>query len=507
MTSAFLPPLFLRSAQVFGAVFLLSFGSLSAAQNITLVPSTSLTTAFFSPANTESEPGVFLQYAPSLSSAVPNEWLDQTPPTEADFTPKISTVWERIRQGFAIPDLKNDLVTHKEAFYVSKPDYVQRMAERAGRYLYFIVEEVERRGMPTEIALLPFIESAFNPQAMSSAKASGMWQFIPGTGKHFGLKQTAFRDERRDVIESTHAALDYLSKLHDMFGDWHLALAAYNWGEGSVARAMSKNERAGLPTNYVNLKMPLETQQYVPKLQAIKNIVAAPEMFGLSLPEIENEQYFTTITKTRDIDVQTAAKFAGMSVEEFRKLNPSFNKPVIIGATQPQIVLPVDKAQQFQDNLNNASGSLSSYSAYKLASRETLDQIGKRFGTSAEELRQMNGIPHGMRVKVGATLLVPKPRHIDKEIPEAIAENAVLVFEPEQAATKRVKIKTRKGDTLASVAKRYRVSVAQLRGWNRGAPEKFKAGQTLAVQMPVKNKNLAKTPTRKRDNVKLAQRR
>ena len=180
----------------------------------------------------------------------------------------------------------------REQWYATRPDYVQRMTERGSRYLFHIVEEVERRGLPTELALLPFIESAFNPQAMSSAKASGMWQFIPSTGKHFELTQNIFRDDRRDVLASTRAALDYLEKLHGMFGDWHLALAAYNWGEGSVQRAIARNEREGLPTDYLSLRMPLETQHYVPKLQAVKNIIARPQQFGLALPPLENHPYF-----------------------------------------------------------------------------------------------------------------------------------------------------------------------------------------------------------------------
>src|SRR5678816_1169532 len=159
---------------------------------------------------------------------------------------------------------------------VSRPDYVQRMVERGGRYMFHIVEELERREMPTELALLPFIESAYNPEAVSSAKASGMWQFIPSTGRDFLLRQNVFRDDRRDVLASTRAALDYLQKLHGMFGDWQLALAAYNWGQGSVQRAIARNQKAGLPTDYINLKMPSETQLYVPKLQAVKNIVARP---------------------------------------------------------------------------------------------------------------------------------------------------------------------------------------------------------------------------------------
>ena len=201
-------------------------------------------------------------------------------------------LWDRIRRGFAMPDLRNDLVSDREQWYATRPEYIERMTGRSSKYLFHIVEELERRQMPTELALLPFIESAFNPQAVSSAKAAGMWQFMPATGRDFALKQNAFRDDRRDVLASTRAALDYLQRLHGMFGDWHLALAAYNWGEGSVGRAIAKNQRAGLPTGYLDLNMPAETRMYVPKLQAVKNIVANPQAFGAELPLIENHPYF-----------------------------------------------------------------------------------------------------------------------------------------------------------------------------------------------------------------------
>jgi membrane-bound lytic murein transglycosylase D len=177
-----------------------------------------------------------------------------------DVTEPPADIWVRIRQGFAMPDLENDLVKDREVWYAARPDYMVRMTERSRRYMFHIVEELERRNMPTELALLPFIESAFNPEAVSSAKAAGMWQFMPATGKYFDLKQNVFRDERRDVVESTRAALDYLQKLHGMFGDWHLALAAYNWGEGSVGRALAKNKAAGLGLSYSELRMPNETR-------------------------------------------------------------------------------------------------------------------------------------------------------------------------------------------------------------------------------------------------------
>ena len=264
-------------------------------------------------------------------------------------------LWDRIRRGFAMPDLQGELVTDREQWYASRPEYIQRMTGRSSKYLFHIVEELERRQMPTELALLPFIESAFNPQAVSSAKAAGMWQFMPATGKDFALKQNIFRDDRRDVLASTRAALDYLQRLHGMFGDWHLALAAYNWGEGSVGRAIAKNQKLGLGTSYSELSMPAETRQYVPKLQAVKNIVANPQAYSTELPLIENHPYFQQVQITRDIDVVLAARLADIKLEDFKALNPSAHRPVILAAGTPQILLPWDNATVFQRNFEAAA--------------------------------------------------------------------------------------------------------------------------------------------------------
>jgi len=256
-------------------------------------------------------------------------------------------LWERIRRGYTMPDLDNSLVRSQEQWYASRPDYIQRMTERGSKYLFHVVEELERRNLPLELALLPFIESAFNPQAVSHAKAAGMWQFMPATGRYFDLKQNAFRDDRRDVLASTRAALDYLERLHRMFGDWHLALAAYNWGEGNVMRAIQRNRNAGLPTGYEDLRMPEETRQYVPKLQAVKNIVRASERYGVALPKIGNHPFFDTVGIDRDIDVALVAQLADVSERDFRQLNPSHNKPVIMAAGTPNILLPWDNALLF----------------------------------------------------------------------------------------------------------------------------------------------------------------
>ncbi|MGC2040216.1 transglycosylase SLT domain-containing protein, partial [Paraburkholderia caledonica] len=317
-------------------------------------------------------------------------------------------LWGRIRRGFQMPDLQTDLVDMQVNWYAQRPDYVQRMTERSQKYLYHIVEELEARHMPTELALLPFIESAYSPQALSVAKAAGMWQFMPGTGRTYNLKQNMWQDERRDVLASTSAALDYLSRLHDMFGDWQLALAAYNWGEGNVQRAIARNEAAGLPTDYLSLRMPNETRNYVPKLQAVKNIVSNPQMYGLALPSIPNHPYFVTVTTSHDIDVDMAAKLANLSLDEFRSLNPSFRKPVILGATQPQILLPFDNASAFERNLKTYSGSLSSWTTYTVTERSAPAAIAQKIGVDADTLMEVNKIPVGMRLKPGSTIVVPR---------------------------------------------------------------------------------------------------
>jgi membrane-bound lytic murein transglycosylase D len=345
-----------------------------------------------------------------------------------------SDLWDRIRDGFELEVADDPLVIKHVRWYADRPDYVDRMMSRSSRY---IVEEVERRKMPMELALLPFIESAFNPGAFSRAKASGMWQFMPATGKDFKLTQNVFRDERRDVIQSTDAALDYLQRLYKMFGDWQLVLAAYNWGEGNVSKAIKRNQAQNLPTDYASLKMPDETRNYVPKLLAVKKIVLDSKAYGLTLPKLQNHPYFVVVTTSKDVDVSLAAQFARMTVEEFRAMNPSFNKPVILGASEPQILLPYGRAQSFQENLNAYKGRLSSWTAIRLGARETVDQLATRLNVEAHQIREINDIPKGMRIKAGSTVIVPKVGK-SKDVPEHLANNTTqLLLEKEVAAKKK----------------------------------------------------------------------
>ena len=391
-------------------------------------------------------------------------------------------LWTRVRRGFAIPDLDTPLVQKGEQWYASRPDYVQRMTTRGSRYLFHIVEEVERRGMPTELALLPFIESAFNPQAVSSAKASGMWQFMPATGKYFELRQNVFRDDRRDVLASTRAALDYLGKLYGMFGDWQLALAAYNWGEGSVQRAIKRNQRMGLPTDYMSLRMPDETQYYVPKLQAVKNIIARPADYGITLPPLENHPYFLSVPIERDIDVALAIALAGVSREEFHTLNPQMNKPVILAAGTPQLLLPYDNASQFIRNVGLHRGPLATWTAWVAPSTLHPAEAAKRVGMQESELREVNKIPPSMLVKAGSTLLVPRAQSLKQDVSPELADNAALSLTPDVPPLRRVALRAGKRDTVATVARRYHVTPHQVAQWNKtSASAKFRPGETIVV--------------------------
>lgn len=408
-------------------------------------------------------------------------------------------LWERIRSGFAMPDLESPLVPGREQWYAARPQDLENMAERSRMYLFHIVEEIERRGLPTELALLPFIESAYNPQAYSHARAAGMWQFIPSTGKLYQLKQNAFRDDRRDVLASTRAALDYLERLYGMFGDWHLALASYNWGEGSVGRAIAKNKRLKKGTGYLDLNMPMETRYYIPKLQAMKNIVADPGRFKVRLPVIENHPYFNTVTITRDIDVALAAKLAEVRLEDFKALNPSLHRPVILAAGTPQILLPWDNAEIFQRNLDAYAGDrLSSWTVWVAPTTMKTADAAKRLKMSEAELRNANNIPSHMIIRAGSTLLVPRPASQERDVTERIADNGQLSLVPE-TELRRIVLKAGKKDSVHTVARRYGLSAAKVAEWNNvGTGASFKPGQNIVIHRWVPVRSNIGTPVRPR---------
>ena len=396
-------------------------------------------------------------------------------------------LWQRVRSGFTLADLNNDLVRKWEQWYARDAAYVQRMTERGGRYLFYIVEEIQRRGMPGELALLPFIESAYNPQAMSHASASGMWQFMPATGKDFELHQNLFRDDRRDVLASTRAALDYLQRLHGMFNDWSLALAAYNWGQGNVMRAIERNRREGLATDYQSLRMPQETRDYVPKLQAVENIVMRPDAFALSLQPLENHPFFLSVSIERDIDVALAAALSGLPLEDFKHLNPQMNKPVILAAGTPQVLLPYDNANRFVRELGKHRGALASWTAWVAPRTLKPADAARLIGIDEDQLREVNRIPPRMLVKQGSTLVVPRGAHATSDVAEHIANYAMTAFAPETKPLRRVSVKAgARGESVAAMAQRYRVSAAQLALWNEvSVKDRFKASESVMLLLPM----------------------
>ena len=392
-------------------------------------------------------------------------------------------LWQRIRDGFAFPDLPTPLVAQKKRFYLERPEYLQRMFSRGSRYLYHIVEEVERRGMPTELALLPFVESAMNPVAMSSAKASGLWQFIPATGKRYDLEQNWWADNRRDVVRSTDAALQYLQTIYTMHGnDWFLALASYNWGEGAVGRAIRNNRARGKPTGYLDLRMPTETRHYVPKLIAIKQIIADADKLGIELPPLPDEPYFVMVKKTRPIDLKLAARFASMSVEDFVALNPAHNRPVIAASENSMLKIPADRLDGFVAAMARHEADekvFTTWHPYTLKAGEALADVARRGGVTEAELRRANSIAPGVTVLANTRLLAPQ-KSVTDDSSVANFSGARIYQQVNVPASYHI---AKRRDTMASIARRHGLTVRQLVAFN-GGRQSVRPGQRLVIRNP-----------------------
>jgi membrane-bound lytic murein transglycosylase D len=390
-------------------------------------------------------------------------------------------LWDRIRGGLQLAELDSPLTQIHVDWYARRPDYVARMLDRSRRYLFHIVEEVQKRGMPTEIALLPMVESAFNPQAYSRSHAAGIWQFIPSTGKNYGLQQNVWYDGRRDVTAATQAALDYLQKLFMDFGSWELALAAYNCGEGCVSRAIKKNTAQGKSTDYLSLPLPPETRHYVPKLMAIKQLVLEPENFGVELNDIPNEPYFTQVSiNTGAMDVRSAAKLAGLSVEEFLSLNPAFPRKLIKAGSEVSVLVPVTHAEVFQANLDK--GEWDSWQPVTAKKGKTVAQIAEQFGTTPARLTEHNKL-HLRRGKLvkDQVILVPVGNAEESGLPAANWQEAETdAAEAEGTAAKYYVV--RKGGTVEYLARKLGVRASDIKRWNKLKSSKLRPGQRLVVQ-------------------------
>jgi membrane-bound lytic murein transglycosylase D len=410
--------------------------------------------------------------------AMPGEWQHHNGEDYDD-------LFDRMRAGFVFAEVQEPAIDQQLAWFQHNPDYLERTFQRAQRYLYHIVTEVEARGMPLEFALLPVVESAYEPFAYSPSRASGLWQFIPGTGVRFGLKQNWWYDGRRDVIESTRAALDYLQALHDQFdGDWLLAIAAYNVGEMTVQRELDHNRAAGLPTDFWHLKLPAETRAYVPKLLAMKRLMAEPERYGLEFAPIPNEPYFAVIDTRSQIDLKIAAKLAGTSYDEVAALNPGYNR----WATDPEgphrLLVPIDDADGFEAALKTlAPEDRVRYLKVEVTRRDTLATIAKQYGTTPMILIKVNDLL-GKRLEPGTVLEIPQA---SDDLPEKVLLAAARVDRPASDSNGRkqaqIVYRVRAGDTLSKIAHRQGVSVNSLARLNNLGPgDSVLRGQRLVIK-------------------------
>ncbi len=407
----------------------------------------------------------------------------------------LDDVWDRVRLGLKLnaeggrPEVRDSL-----NWYLANRDFLDQATTRARPYLYYIVSEVERRRMPMEVALLPIVESAFRPDATSRHKASGLWQFIPGTGTRFGLSRSRWYDGRRDVMASTQAALDYLQQLHEAFrGDWLAAIAAYNCGERNVARAIEANRRAGRPTDFWSLKLPRETRGYVPRLLAVSQIIATPLRYQVSLPPVENKPYLTTVAVGRQMDLNKAAVMAGMSVGELRALNPGFLKHVSDPDGPHELILPVQRAEVFRRALAiQGTDGLAVRSTLHVVRRgENLGAIARRYAVTVEEIKAANHLK-SERLGVNQELLIPdggRETIAASTARPAAARVTPVAYTPSPTGGDKITHIVRPGDSLWSIARMYRVSVEDLLAWNHLPP-----GVTLRLKQEIvvwKNQTVA----------------
>ncbi|MDP3848120.1 MAG: LysM peptidoglycan-binding domain-containing protein [Pseudomonas sp.] len=400
----------------------------------------------------------------------PINWSETAKPQEP------TDVWERIRSGYQLQDEIgiNPRIERQRLWFASNPVSVERSSQRGSPYIHYVVEQLDERNMPMELALLPIIESAYNPLAYSPANAAGIWQFIPATGRSFNLRQTNWYDGRRDIMASTHAAMSYLTRLHDMFnGDWLLALAAYNSGEGTVSRAIERNQKLGLPTDYWNLSLPKETQDYVPKLLALSQVINSPQAYGIDLNPIANQPYFEVVEFKQRLQLSSVAEMAQVEEAEIIQLNPAFKKGVTIDGPQ-HVLVPSEKAELLAANLLLMKPQEQlDWRQHRVRKGENLASIANRYKTSTDSIKDLNQLASN-HLKPGQVL--------------SIAVAPGQTFSPQPEPREPLINKTpqryvvRKGDSLDSIAKQQKVKIQELQRWNKLSNSRLKLGQVLVLQ-------------------------
>ncbi|MXS85697.1 LysM peptidoglycan-binding domain-containing protein [Nitrosomonas sp. HPC101] len=405
----------------------------------------------------------------------------ETKPYQTEPHKQQDDLWTRIRAGFSLTNIQSQEIQQHESNFSKNQRFIDHIVERSQRYLFYIIEEVERRHMPAEIALLPIIESAFDPDAYSHRHAAGLWQFIPSTAKAFGLEQNWWHDERRDIIAATQAALDYLQMLYKMFGNWKLALAAYNWGQGSLKKAIDENHGGDKSVNYQHIDLPTETRHYISKLIAIRNVIAHPRRYGIKLKPIPNRPYFEQITITQQIDVQLAARLAGIPENEFNALNPAYHRPIIKAEDSPRtLLLPATKIKVFIDNLENYDEALVSWRVYQAQQTDTLQDLSSRYRIPVSKLAETNGISEQATLKKGQTLLVPRDGNSIRE--RTYLAHNLLKTSTKSPRTEHLVYTVKKGDTLQAIARRYGIDINTVRLWNKGS-DRLSIGQKLTLKL------------------------
>lgn len=417
-----------------------------------------------------------------------------------------SDIWDRIRSGFAMEDIEHPSVKSYERRYSKNPKLMANMMHHAEKYLFHVAQAIEAHNMPMELALLPLVESRYDPTARSGASAAGLWQIMPRTGKHLGLKQNWWVDERYDITASTSAALDYLNGFYERYEDWQLALAAYNAGAGTVNRAIKKNKAKGHATDYLHLKLPKETKNYLPKLQAIKNIVANPEQYGITIKPIDDTPYFTSVALPEQIDKALLSTLAEIPHEELNALNPQLKRPVVTRQSVQGIYLPIDAAERFEANLSVYDRPLVSWQTYTLPAGERLSKVAKQFDISANKLGKLNQVSTHRRHKQPISILVPNKTALStrKEVPrtntiltdetiktqqqasnlsptsiKALSKNNRLLNQPARKNARTYVVKS--GDTLSQIAKRFDLSWKKLQRLNHLKNRLLKAGQRIKL--------------------------
>jgi membrane-bound lytic murein transglycosylase D len=421
--------------------------------------------------------------AEDASSADSSAAESELPQLVAGINPDdYADLFDRMRAGFKLSDVDRPAVQQQLQWFVNNPDYVQRSFERSELYLYHIVKQLESRGMPLELALLPVIESAYEPYAYSRARAMGLWQFVPGTGSRFGLKQNWWYDGRRDVVESTRAALDYLQYLHDEFnGDWLLAIAGYNCGEAAIVQAIAANQAVGRPTDFWSLRLPAETRAYVPKLLAMKRLVSSPETYSLTFSPIPNHPYFVSVETFGQIDLRVASEIAGVSPEVIYELNPAFHRWATDPSGPYNLLVPTDAADVFRANVVQLSADeRMRVKHYVVRHGDSMAAVARHFGTTPQVVRELNDLPSGALV-IGTELRVPSDV---SELPPKVIQAAALVDarDHHRFLRPRMRVVVHRGDSLWAIARRHGVDVHTLALLNGMQPgDTLHAGQRLRL--------------------------